>query len=375
MENLKLYQYKDLVKVDSFTYNGKLATELIDDSKYNISSPVTTTENVEEVTDSVILTDTLSNQSGQLKFNFSFKVHSDILGTGTKFVCGIPGLMEVKADDNVLAFLFGFEDTPIWKYCRADDLITGWNEISLDSDGAVIDVTINSKTITLLDTTQAYITRTISGFNEYHYYNFGKLPASITSLKFIARCSVTSTTTRHNILLSASDAGYQYGYNIRYTTSKPSIYCNQWYDGAAAVSPNTYYWYAIIKSGNDYLYYTIQDNDYKIDSLPDFSNWTLQVTNPNEMSNLTWILGNNTMTSGQYWTGTIDQLKFEVNGTTIFDLYNDADAQALVTQGGLTVTEEQYGPVYPDITTQELYTKQSWLYLKDIEAINVDESN
>ena len=28
---------------------------------------------------SVILTDTLSNQSGKLKFSFSFKVHSDLL--------------------------------------------------------------------------------------------------------------------------------------------------------------------------------------------------------------------------------------------------------------------------------------------------------
>jgi hypothetical protein len=119
----------------------------------------------------------------------------------------------------------------------------------------------------------------------------------------------------------------------------------------------------------------IQDNNYRIDSLPNFSNWTLQVTNPYSMASLKWRLGCNPSVTSEYWTGTIDQLKFEVNSITIFDLYNDADAQALATQGGLTVTEEQYGPVYPDIKTQELYTKQSWLYLKDIEAINVDESN
>lgn len=375
MENLKLYQYKDLVKVDSFTYNGKLATKLIDDSKYNISSPVNTIENVEEVTDSVILTDTLSNKSGQLKFSFSFKVHSDLLSNGTKFVCGIPGLMEVKTEDNMLAFLFGFDSIPNWKYCKSNDLISGWNNISLNSDGSIISIIINNKTITLLDTTKSYLTRTVSGFNEYHYYDFDILPSDITSLSFIVRGQLSSTTTRHNHLLAAHGGSTNYGYTVRYTNSIPSVYHNSWMDGTQAISPNVYYWYAIIKSGNNYLYYTIQDDNYRIDSLPNFSNWTLQVTNPYSMASLKWRLGCNPSVTSEYWTGTIDQLRFKVNSTTIFDLYNDADAQALVAQGGLTVTEEQYGPVYPDIITQELYTKQSWLYLKDIEAINVNESN
>ena len=63
MENLKLYHYEDLVKIDSFTYNGTLAVELMDDSKYNVLSPVNTVSNIETVTDTFVIIDTLSNQT------------------------------------------------------------------------------------------------------------------------------------------------------------------------------------------------------------------------------------------------------------------------------------------------------------------------
>lgn len=181
--------------------------------------------------------------------------------------------------------------------------------------------------------------RTVSGFSSLNYYDFGQFPSTITDFKFIVRGSVTSTSQRHNMLLAAGwDAGYQYSYNIRSTTGKPSLYCNQWYDGNSAVSANTNYWYYIIKSNGNYLYYTIEDNGYSIDSLPSLSNWTLQVTNTTEMANLTWRLGQNPQSTDQFWVGSMDQIRLEINNQKVFDLY-DSGAKALLEASGLTVTE------------------------------------
>lgn len=181
--------------------------------------------------------------------------------------------------------------------------------------------------------------RTVSGFSSLNFYDFGQFPSTITDFKFIVRGSVTSTSQRHNMLLAAGfDAGYQYSYNIRSTTGKPSLYCNQWYDGNSAVSANTNYWYYIIKSNGNYLYYTIEDNGYSIDSLPNLSNWTLQVTNTTEMANLTWRLGQNPQMTDQFWVGSMDQIRLEINNQKVFDLY-DSGSKALLEASGLTVTE------------------------------------
>ena len=385
MKNLKLYQYKDLVKVDSFTYNGKLATALMDDSKYNISSPVTTTENVEEVTDSFILADTLSNQSGKLKFSFSFKVHSDLLSNSTKFVCGIPGLMEVKTEDNTLAFLFGFDGIPTWKYCKPNDLINDWNNISLVGNGSTITLTINDNNYDLI--LGRYIKRIYSGFSDSNNIiipefftsdmssfslqtkinlqsatgtsNAGVIDTGINNSGANSTSIRLTVTTNGYLRLRVSDSGSQsYDIDITGSTLLPNLQ-----DILVRV---------IYSSTSGYILEHSLDNG---------GSWTVDGT-----SSITtrpyasaiekyFCLGDN-IASGYTLNGSLDLAStiFTLNGTEVFNGGTAIEGTDFTIRGSLDLKLE--GSLYPDlIITKELYTKQSWFYLKDIEAINIDESN
>ena len=385
MENLKLYQYKDLAKVDSFTYNGKLATELIDDSRYNISSPVNTTENVEEVTDSVILTDTLSNKSGQLKFSFSFKVHSDLLSNGTKFVCGIPGLMEVKTEDNVLAFLFGFDGSPTWKYCKPNNLIIGWNNISLVGNGSTITLIINDNSYDLI--LGHYTKRIYSGFSDSNNIIIPEFfTSNMASFSLQTKINLQSATGINNA--GIIDTGINNS-----GTNSTSIRLTVTTDGYLRfrVSSGGSQSYVIDITGSTLLpdlqsilvrvIYSSTSGYILEHSLDNGSSWI-----PDGQSSLTtrpypsatekyFCLGDNIAT-GYTLNGSLDLAStiFTLNGSEVFNGGTAIEGTDFTISGSLNV--ETAGGLYPDlITTQELYTKQSWLYLKDIEAINVDESN
>ena len=56
------YQYQDVVQADAFTYNGTVAIELPDTTKYNVSNPVNRTTHTQVVTIDIVKEDTLSNQ-------------------------------------------------------------------------------------------------------------------------------------------------------------------------------------------------------------------------------------------------------------------------------------------------------------------------
>lgn len=62
MQYNKLYQYKDINKESAVVYSGTLALVLLDDSMYNVNTPVNKTTNAEINETKIIEEDTLSNQ-------------------------------------------------------------------------------------------------------------------------------------------------------------------------------------------------------------------------------------------------------------------------------------------------------------------------
>lgn len=97
-----------------------------------------------------LLSDTLSKKTvGQAPFEFSFSVHADVIGTGTVFLLDMPGLVNVKAEDNTLMFKFSWLDG--WRAVPASVLVAGWNEVTLIGDGLVVKLNINGHIYTLLD--------------------------------------------------------------------------------------------------------------------------------------------------------------------------------------------------------------------------------
>ena len=155
MEYNKLYQYKDVARQAPLSYSGTLAVELAnaEESKINVFTPVNKAENYAASEDVIILQNTLENEGDTMRFNFSFKVNRAAIGAGTQYLVEMPGLVKVKSEDNKLWFYFPWENIPRWKYLNATELIDGWNTILLSCDGVKMKLSANGTEHILIDTT------------------------------------------------------------------------------------------------------------------------------------------------------------------------------------------------------------------------------
>ena len=274
MEYSKLYQYKDVTKVSSFDYSGNLAIKTKEDSQYDVSSPVNTAENYSINEDVIVINNTLNNEES-MKFNFNFKVNKSAINIGTRNILDFPGFLSVKSENNTLWFKFYYEDTPVWKYINASELVDDWNNVSLVGDGVKVKLTVNSTVHTVLDSSLTKTITVYSGFSSSNSIILAHDFPQVNSCDIIVRATSDDVSST-GVLLAKYQSSEQY-FSVRGTTSKPAYYVGGWTEGVTPVETKKIYWYRVISStGSTFKYYILPDNGYTIDTLPDISAWTYQ---------------------------------------------------------------------------------------------------
>ena len=104
-----------------------------------------------------------------MKFKLSFKLHSDKIIDGSRYILDFPGLINIKTEDECLACKLLCKDNTIFKYLPKDVIIEGWNNVELIGDGEGIYLIINEHHFTLLKPLE--ITDTIaSAFTTSNYW-------------------------------------------------------------------------------------------------------------------------------------------------------------------------------------------------------------
>lgn len=137
------------------------------------------------------------------------------------------------------------------------------------------------------------------------------LPSTITSLDIIFKGNLTNVSSNSVIFAHANTSERYIG--IR-NTGKFSMYTSSWVEGTTALSTGTEYWFRVVKDGNNYKGYTLVDNSYTLDTLPDLSSWTQEFsTSTNIFSGLLFNVGYNYKTTAEYFKGSIDLKGCSVN--------------------------------------------------------------
>lgn len=370
----KLYQYKDITKSGPVEYSGTLALKLLDDTQYNVSTPVNKAINYQENKDVIILNNTLdSTSSSTMKFNLSFKVNKDVIGVGTRNILDFPGLLSVKSENNTMWFKFYYEDAPSWKYVNASELVDGWNNVALVGDGVKVTLTVNSTVHTVLDSSLTKTITVYSGFSSSKSIVLAQNFPQVNSCDIIVKAT-SNDVSSHGVLLAKYQSSNQH-FCIRGATQKPAFYTGSWTDGVTPIETKKIYWYRVISSAdNTFKYYILPDNEYTIDTLPDISAWTYQCEiSTNIFSNSKFAIGYNSSASSEYWKGTISKVHITINGSLFFDSDTAVEGTDFV-NNGCTIAKDTVGPVYPSLSIGTLKTYQSWLYLKDIEAVKVEDT-
>lgn len=370
----KLYQYKDITKSGPVEYSGTLALKLLDNTQYNVSTPVNKAINYQENKDVIILNNTLdSTSSSTMKFNLSFKVNKDVIGVGTRNILDFPGLLSVKSENNTMWFKFYYEDAPAWKYVNASELVDGWNNVALVGDGVKVTLTVNSTVHTVLDSSLTKTITVYSGFSSSNSIILAQNFPQVNSCDIIVRAT-SNDVSSHGVLLAKYQSSNQH-FCIRGATQKPAFYTGSWTDGVTPIETKKTYWYRVISSADNALkYYILPDNEYSIDTLPDISAWTYQCEiSTNIFSNSKFAIGYNSSASREYWKGAISKVHITINDSLFFDSDTAVEGTDFV-NNGCTIAKDTVGPVYPSLSIGTLKTYQSWLYLKDIEAVKVEDT-
>ena len=371
----KLYQYKDTTKSGPVEYSGTLALKLLDDTQYNVSTPVNKAINYQENKDVIILNNTLdSTSSSTMKFNLSFKVNKDVIGVGTRNILDFHGLLSVKSENNTLWFKFYYEDAPAWKYINASELVDGWNNVALVGDGVKVTLTVNSTVHTVLDSSLTKTITVYSGFSSSNSIILAHDFPQVNSCDVIVRATSNDVSST-GVLLAKYQGSEQY-FSVRGATQKPGYYVGGRTDGVTPIETKKTYWYRVISSaGSAFKYYILPDSEYSIDTLPDISAWTYQCEiSTNIFSNSKFAIGYNSSASSEYWKGAISKVHITINGSLFFDSDTAVEGTDFV-NNGCTITKDTVGPVYPSLSIGTLKTYQSWLYLKDIEALKIESQD
>ena len=381
MEHNKLYQYKDVAQQAPLSYAGKLAVKLADEtgSQYDVNTPVNTTENYTAKDDVIVLSNTMDEEE-PMKFSFSFKVNKAVIGTGTRLILDMPGLFKVKAEAGTLWFYFPWKDSPAWKYISASGLIDGWNTVELACDGTVLSLTINGTVHTLIDTSLQVEQTTYKG-GQYKY-----LVLTDTAPIQTADSWEINTVFKYNKSGSASHPCW-FGYSTGSDYKTPSLiweggslrlYLSSTGSGWDLNTDNTGFipedgkTYALAAGFTGTEYYV----KWKIRGAEEWAGqWTKASATkawcsvPFYFLNLSLNSYNYYNASEIYWTET----NILINGSVWFG-GRGATAKTFTNNNCVKSTFKE-GPVLPTIKTGTLKTYQSWLYLKDIEAVKIADDS
>ena len=126
-----------------------------------------------------VLKDTLSGREiGKAPFEVAFDIHRRAIGAGTTFLLDLPGVVQVKAEQNTLFFRFPWKNSGAWNYVPAETLADGWNRVALKGDGVKIVLSVNQTQFLLVDESTSFFVRKASGFAQYNYMYSNFTPTS-----------------------------------------------------------------------------------------------------------------------------------------------------------------------------------------------------
>ena len=377
MEYSKLYQYKDVTKVSSFDYSGNLVIKTKEDNQYDVSSPVNTAENYSINEDVIVINNTLNNEES-MKFNFNFKVNKSAINIGTRNILDFPGFLSVKSENNTLWFKFYYEDAPSWKYINASELIDGWNNVTLVGDGVKVKLTVNSTVHTILDSSLKTTYVTYKG-GRYKYLQMNETAPLATADSW--EIQTTYTYHKSGSAGQATIFGYSGGSDYRAPTltienATCKLLMSSTASGWNLADADTGFklkdgkTYDIVVGFTGTQYYV----KWRLFGIEEWTgNWTLDSTTKVYCSVPFYWLNLSLNDYNYYNAGELymSNTKIIVNNTVWFDGAGDTGfINTDCIRNEITV-----GPVYPSLSIGTLKTYQSWIYLKDIEAVKIVDAS
>lgn len=383
MEHNKLYQYENVARQAPLSYSGTLAVELAnaEGSKINVFTPVNKAENYAASEDVIILQNTLENEVvDTMKFNFSFKVNRAAIGAGTQYLVEMPGLVKVKSEDNKLWFYFPWESAPRWKYLNATELVDGWNTILLTCDGVKMKLLANGTEHILIDTTLSKKqVGYIGGQNKYILLD-NTAPISTadsweinTVFQWADKGSASYPTifAYSGTTDNASPVLLKEGGSIKMylSSSGGSWDLNSENTGWVPEAGKTY----AVAAGFTGTEYYIKWKEYG--ALEWAGQWTKASTTKAYCAT-PFVFLNAGLNPYNYYNASmlwLTETNIIINGVKWFDGRHAVETGTGFTNNGCGTYHFTEGPELPKITTGKLKVYQSWLYLKDIEALKIED--
>ncbi len=322
-----------------------------------------------------VLQDTLSGREiGKTPFEVAFDVRRGAIGAGTAFLLGVPGVMQVKAEQNTLFFKFPWDSDDAWKYVPSETLADGWNRVALKGDGAKITVSVGESVFVLVDASTSKEIKScyLSGFSAGNYLQlkepfafsgqyqmiFNVTPDSVTTTQPVAACNNRDRTV---YLQGASG-------------------CIAFYDGSSVVGKTKLaagekYWVALAWDGNaSKVYLAKDDNTLLPEELPALEDafWSLEASAAGRelFAGNAFRLGQNGGTN-TYWRGELDILKTRITVDGETTMFGSNWGNVFQTVGTLSKNEESVfvGPAYPSLPASRLEVFADWGKIRNIQAV------
>lgn len=149
-----------------------------------------------------------------------------------------------------------------------------------------------------------------------------KLPtvSTINTFEFICKFKKVVEPSAHHLPLFASTASERY-FGVQYG-NKFAMWDGSWKLGITPVTANTTYWVKAIYENNVFTYYSLVDNNYSLDMLPE-SGWTQEIQTTTDIFSATdYLIGCNIFTNGEALATNIlylNDTSIKVNGVQIFN--------------------------------------------------------
>lgn len=172
----------------------------------------------------------------------------------------------------------------------------------------------------------------LSGFSNTNCAKYTTAIPASTNVEIILKVTPMNLNRGHNVIFRPLGTNAPFGLDNNYV---PQIFTGSWSNGRTTYSANQTIWLKLIWNGSSNVLYSMADNDYTIDNLP--NNWTTEVTwvtTTNIFSGYGFNLGQNDTAPAEYFQGTIDlnNCRIKVNNTTWWEgvseaVYNTAEEE------------------------------------------------
>jgi len=336
-----------------------------------------------------------------MKFRLSFKVHSSLFSPGSRYILYMPGVARFMAYDGMLKMTPFVANNTGALYISSDYLVpSGFNSVSIEGDDIYIKLHVNNYTFTLFHSTyvpQGMTYYNITNFNNYYgTYTFPTLASDedINYLHFILKLNNPNVTYASNagILDAVADANFRFtvtseGY-LRFRVGNPTFIDIT----ASELLPQSTDVYVRVK------YDPTADMPYTIAQSLDGTYWntvaadTTTIASPGVRWSQGLYLGKNRAGSSYSLPASTIMYLYETdievrtaNSTYTFNkdsfsvssLGSVTIDNSLSLSNGLTKNTDAHaasGTPYPTIYPGGLHLYgNSWLVLKEIEAVKVED--